>query len=138
MSPLQEVVSSVSGSYSRSVLWRSSEALIVGLQAVSRGFLIRQKLEARRRYLVSQTPAVIIIQVRAVWSQTGGFIRSSLHLTCLTLTCLCSVSLEKVCSAEGVQTSAAASLHELESRCQGNSQFTMTTDRHLVYVCLNN
>ncbi|TMS01631.1 Ras GTPase-activating-like protein IQGAP1 [Larimichthys crocea] len=59
---IQEVVSSVSGSYSRSVLWRSSEALIVGLQAVSRGFLIRQKLEARRRYLVSQTPAVIIIQ----------------------------------------------------------------------------
>ncbi|XP_045901398.1 ras GTPase-activating-like protein IQGAP3 isoform X2 [Micropterus dolomieu] len=59
---IQEVVSSVSGSYSRSVLWRSSEALVVGLQAVSRGFLIRQKLEARRRYLTSQTPAVIVIQ----------------------------------------------------------------------------
>lgn len=64
VSPLQEVVSSVSGLYSRSVLWRNNETLIVRLQAVSRGFLIRQKLEARRRYLISQTPAVIIIQVR--------------------------------------------------------------------------
>ncbi|GLD72982.1 ras GTPase-activating-like protein IQGAP3, partial [Lates japonicus] len=59
---IQEVVSSVSGSFSRGVLWRSSEALIVRLQAACRGFLIRQKLEARRRYLMSQTPAVVIIQ----------------------------------------------------------------------------
>ncbi|KAM8736062.1 ras GTPase-activating-like protein IQGAP3 [Acanthopagrus schlegelii] len=59
---IQEVVSRVSGSYSRSILWRSSEALIIGLQAVSRGFLIRQKLEARRGYLMSHTPAVIVIQ----------------------------------------------------------------------------
>nr|XP_046254212.1 ras GTPase-activating-like protein IQGAP3 isoform X2 [Scatophagus argus]XP_046254213.1 ras GTPase-activating-like protein IQGAP3 isoform X2 [Scatophagus argus]XP_046254214.1 ras GTPase-activating-like protein IQGAP3 isoform X2 [Scatophagus argus] len=59
---IQEVVSSVSGSYSRSVLWQSREAFVVRLQAVCRGFLIRQKLEARRRYLISQTPAVITIQ----------------------------------------------------------------------------
>ncbi|XP_037640441.1 ras GTPase-activating-like protein IQGAP3 isoform X2 [Sebastes umbrosus] len=59
---IQEVVSSASGSYSRGILWRSREALVVGLQAVSRGFLLRQKLEARRRYLTNQTPAVIIIQ----------------------------------------------------------------------------
>ncbi|XP_041799392.1 ras GTPase-activating-like protein IQGAP3 [Chelmon rostratus] len=59
---IQEVVSSVSGSYSRSLLWRSSEALVIRLQAVSKGFLIRRKLEARRRYLITQTPAVIIIQ----------------------------------------------------------------------------
>ncbi|XP_076594179.1 ras GTPase-activating-like protein IQGAP3 [Chaetodon auriga] len=59
---IQEVVSSVSGSYSRSLLWRSSEALVVRLQAVSRGFLTRRRLEARRRYLISQTPAVVIIQ----------------------------------------------------------------------------
>ncbi|XP_070822093.1 ras GTPase-activating-like protein IQGAP3 [Chaetodon trifascialis] len=59
---IQEVVSSVSGSYTRSLLWRSSEALVVRLQAVSRGFLIRQRLEARRRYLISQTPAVVVIQ----------------------------------------------------------------------------
>lgn len=60
---LQEVVSGISDSYSRSLFWRSNEALIVRLQAVSRGFLIRQKLEARQRYLISQTPAVIVIQV---------------------------------------------------------------------------
>ncbi|XP_031167191.1 ras GTPase-activating-like protein IQGAP3 isoform X2 [Sander lucioperca] len=59
---IQEVVSGVSGSYSRSVLWRSSESLLVRLQAASRGFLLRQKLQARRRYLSSHTPAVIIIQ----------------------------------------------------------------------------
>ncbi|XP_065813652.1 ras GTPase-activating-like protein IQGAP3 [Labrus bergylta] len=59
---IQEVVSSVSGTYSRSALWRSSEALIIRLQAVSRGFVVRKKLEARRRYLISQTPAVITIQ----------------------------------------------------------------------------
>uniref|UniRef100_A0A7N6A0Z7 IQ motif containing GTPase activating protein 3 n=1 Tax=Anabas testudineus TaxID=64144 RepID=A0A7N6A0Z7_ANATE len=57
-----EVISSVSGSYSRSVLWRSSEALFIRLQALCRGFLIRQKLEARQHYLISQTPAVIVIQ----------------------------------------------------------------------------
>ncbi|KAM7382787.1 hypothetical protein PAMP_002497 [Pampus punctatissimus] len=61
---IQEVVSGVSGSYSRSVLWRSSEALVTRLQAVSRGFLIRRELEARRRYLHSHTPAAIIIQSR--------------------------------------------------------------------------
>uniref|UniRef100_A0A3Q3M343 IQ motif containing GTPase activating protein 3 n=1 Tax=Mastacembelus armatus TaxID=205130 RepID=A0A3Q3M343_9TELE len=55
-------VDSVSGSYSRSVLWKSSQTLIVRLQARCRGFLIRQQLETRRRYLASQTPAVIIIQ----------------------------------------------------------------------------
>uniref|UniRef100_A0A3Q2U692 IQ motif containing GTPase activating protein 3 n=1 Tax=Fundulus heteroclitus TaxID=8078 RepID=A0A3Q2U692_FUNHE len=59
---LQEVVGSVSASYSRGVLWRSSEALIVGLQARCRGFLIRQQLEVRRRFLISQTPAAVVIQ----------------------------------------------------------------------------
>lgn len=71
MSRLQEVVSGVSGSYSRSALWRSSEALVVRLQAVSRGFLIRRKLEARRRHLITQTPAVITIQVRTLLTITA-------------------------------------------------------------------
>uniref|UniRef100_A0A7N8YBW8 IQ motif containing GTPase activating protein 3 n=1 Tax=Mastacembelus armatus TaxID=205130 RepID=A0A7N8YBW8_9TELE len=57
-----EIQVDVSGSYSRSVLWKSSQTLIVRLQARCRGFLIRQQLETRRRYLASQTPAVIIIQ----------------------------------------------------------------------------
>uniref|UniRef100_A0A8C3ATS8 IQ motif containing GTPase activating protein 3 n=1 Tax=Cyclopterus lumpus TaxID=8103 RepID=A0A8C3ATS8_CYCLU len=68
---IQEVVSSVSNSHSRSALWRSSEALVARLQALSRGFLLRQKLEARRLYLTSQTPAVITIQIQAfvkMWS----------------------------------------------------------------------
>ncbi|XP_028984021.1 ras GTPase-activating-like protein IQGAP3 isoform X1 [Betta splendens] len=59
---IQEVISSVSASYSRSVLWSNSEALVVRLQALCRGFLIRQQLEARLRYLRSQTPSVIVIQ----------------------------------------------------------------------------
>lgn len=66
MSHLQEVISGVSRSYSRSMLWRNSEALVVRLQAVSRGFLIRQKLEARRRHLMRHTPAVVVIQVRVL------------------------------------------------------------------------
>lgn len=61
---LQEVVSAVSASYSRSALWRSSEAMVVRLQAAARGFLLRQQLEARQRYLMAHTPAVITIQVR--------------------------------------------------------------------------
>ncbi|KAM4736638.1 ras GTPase-activating-like protein IQGAP3 isoform 2-T2 [Anableps anableps] len=59
---IQEVVSSVSASYSRGVLWRSSEALIIRLQARCRGFLVRRRLEGRRRYLIGQTPAVVVIQ----------------------------------------------------------------------------
>ncbi|XP_062279215.1 ras GTPase-activating-like protein IQGAP3 [Scomber scombrus] len=61
---IQEVVSSVSGRYGRSVMWKSSEAFVTRLQAVSRGFLIRQKLEARRRYLHRHTPAAVIIQAQ--------------------------------------------------------------------------
>uniref|UniRef100_A0A4W6DI53 IQ motif containing GTPase activating protein 3 n=1 Tax=Lates calcarifer TaxID=8187 RepID=A0A4W6DI53_LATCA len=76
---IQEVVSSVSGSFSRGLLWRSSEALIVRLQAACRGFLIRQKLEARRRYLISQTPAIVFIQINCVlfllYQQIQSFVR---------------------------------------------------------------
>lgn len=64
----QEVVSSVSGLYSRRGLWRGSQALVVRLQALSRGFLLRQQLQARRRYLMVHTPAVILIQVRLLES----------------------------------------------------------------------
>uniref|UniRef100_A0A3Q4B9D8 Uncharacterized protein n=1 Tax=Mola mola TaxID=94237 RepID=A0A3Q4B9D8_MOLML len=39
-----------------------SPSLIVRLQAISRGFLVRRNLGARRHYLISQTPAAIIIQ----------------------------------------------------------------------------
>ncbi|KAM8825687.1 ras GTPase-activating-like protein IQGAP3 [Synchiropus picturatus] len=59
---IQEVISNISSSYSRSVLWKGSEALITRLQALCRGCLVRQKLEARRRYLRSHTDAVVVIQ----------------------------------------------------------------------------
>lgn len=59
---IQEVVSGVSAAYSRGVLWRSSEAFMVRLQARCRGFLVRRRLEDRRRFLISQTPAVVVIQ----------------------------------------------------------------------------
>ncbi|KAK5873415.1 hypothetical protein PBY51_018458 [Eleginops maclovinus] len=59
---IQEVVSSISASYRRSALWRGSEALITRLQALSQGFLLRQQLQARRRYLGNNTASVVIIQ----------------------------------------------------------------------------
>ncbi|KAM3614911.1 uncharacterized protein V6R79_020748 [Siganus canaliculatus] len=59
---IQEVVSAVSGSYRRGVLWQSSEGLVVGLQAAARGFLLRRRFLARRRYLMSQTAAALVIQ----------------------------------------------------------------------------
>lgn len=58
------MVSGVSSSRRRDALWRSSVALVVRLQAASRGFLLRRRLEARRRYLGNQTPAAVLIQVR--------------------------------------------------------------------------
>uniref|UniRef100_A0A4W6DI51 IQ motif containing GTPase activating protein 3 n=1 Tax=Lates calcarifer TaxID=8187 RepID=A0A4W6DI51_LATCA len=72
---IQVMVSSVSGSFSRGLLWRSSEALIVRLQAACRGFLIRQKLEARRRYLISQTPAIINCVLFLLYQQIQSFVR---------------------------------------------------------------
>lgn len=60
----QAVISSVSGLYTRRGQWRGSQGLVLRLQAVSRGFLLRQQLQARRRYLLDHTPAVVIIQVR--------------------------------------------------------------------------
>lgn len=60
----QDVISSVSGLFTRRGLWRDSQALVLRLQAVSRGFLLRRQLQARRRYLTDHTPAVVLIQVR--------------------------------------------------------------------------
>lgn len=117
MSHLQEVISSISGAYSRSILWRSSEALTIRLQALCRGFLIRRQLEARQRYLISQTPAVIVIQVRTQLTvEDSDWV--TVNNICLCL-CFCSVSVEEVHPAEGLQTTAAVSLHELESSGEG-------------------
>ncbi|CAB1416261.1 unnamed protein product [Pleuronectes platessa] len=59
---IQDIISSVSGSHSRSALWRSREALVVRLQASCRGFLIRRQLEARQRFLINNTAAAVVIQ----------------------------------------------------------------------------
>ncbi|KAK5931495.1 hypothetical protein CesoFtcFv8_000210 [Champsocephalus esox] len=59
---IQEVVSSVSASSRRGALWRGSEELITRLQALSRGFLLRQQMQARHRYLGNNTASVVIIQ----------------------------------------------------------------------------
>uniref|UniRef100_A0AAQ5XAE7 IQ motif containing GTPase activating protein 3 n=1 Tax=Amphiprion ocellaris TaxID=80972 RepID=A0AAQ5XAE7_AMPOC len=84
---IQEVIRSVSASYGRSVLWRSSEALVIRLQALSRGFLIRRQLEARQRYLVSQAPAVVIIQAqwRRFVQQRAYRRRLRTHCGCTTV-----------------------------------------------------
>nr|XP_020474364.1 ras GTPase-activating-like protein IQGAP1 [Monopterus albus] len=62
---IQDIINSVSGSSSRNILWRGREALVVHLQALCRGFLIRQQLKSRQCYLISQAPAVIIIQIQS-------------------------------------------------------------------------
>ncbi|XP_023819826.1 ras GTPase-activating-like protein IQGAP3 isoform X3 [Oryzias latipes] len=59
---IQDVVSGVSAAHTRSILWRSREALIVGLQARCRGFLVRRQRQARCRYLQSHSPAAVVIQ----------------------------------------------------------------------------
>uniref|UniRef100_A0A4W6DHS1 IQ motif containing GTPase activating protein 3 n=1 Tax=Lates calcarifer TaxID=8187 RepID=A0A4W6DHS1_LATCA len=84
---IQEVVSSVSGSFSRGLLWRSSEALIVRLQAACRGFLIRQKLEARRRYLISQTPAIVFIQFMILSTNQKPECSVSMVMVCSNCVC---------------------------------------------------
>lgn len=106
----------MSGLHTRRGLWFGSQALVVRLQAASRGFLLRRQLQARRRYLLDHTPAVVVIQVRRrklvelqrPWGTDG-------------LASVCSGPLEEVCPAEGVHTQAALSLHQLESCCQGNT-----------------
>ncbi|KAJ4923795.1 hypothetical protein JOQ06_028050 [Pogonophryne albipinna] len=68
---IQEVVSSVSASFRRGALWKGSEELITRLQALCRGFLLRQQMQARRRYLGNNTASVVIIQIQAMlrmWS----------------------------------------------------------------------
>lgn len=119
LSPLQEVVSSVSAQYSRGVLWRNSEALVVHLQALCRGFLIRWRMTARRHFLMNQTAAVVVIQVSV---SPLGELRLVWELqVCHRCALLCSVSLEEVRRTEGLQTAPAVPLHELESCRQGNS-----------------
>ncbi|XP_054638676.1 ras GTPase-activating-like protein IQGAP3 [Dunckerocampus dactyliophorus] len=59
---IQEVVSSVWNAHERRMLWANNEALVTRLQAAIRGFLTRQQVVARQRYLHSHSDAVILIQ----------------------------------------------------------------------------
>lgn len=61
--PLQAVLSSVAAAHSREVQWTASEGLVVQLQALARGFLLRQRLGVRLHFLNTQLPAIITIQV---------------------------------------------------------------------------
>ncbi|KAM9700023.1 LOW QUALITY PROTEIN: ras GTPase-activating-like protein IQGAP3, partial [Menidia menidia] len=59
---IQEAVLAVGASRRRGALWRCRLPLLVRLQALSRGFLLRRRVDARRHYLRRQGPAATIIQ----------------------------------------------------------------------------
>uniref|UniRef100_W5MQH9 IQ motif containing GTPase activating protein 3 n=1 Tax=Lepisosteus oculatus TaxID=7918 RepID=W5MQH9_LEPOC len=59
---LQSVVSRVTEAHGRQAQWRSSQPLLVLLQARARGFLVRRQLDSRQRFLCRQLPAIVAIQ----------------------------------------------------------------------------
>ncbi|NP_001082590.1 IQ motif containing GTPase activating protein 1 L homeolog [Xenopus laevis] len=59
---IQTTISGVSAAYNREQLWLANETLITKLQARCRGYLIRQKFNARLKFLRDQIPAVNCIQ----------------------------------------------------------------------------
>ncbi|XP_043402450.1 ras GTPase-activating-like protein IQGAP2 isoform X3 [Chelonia mydas] len=62
---IQTIVGQVTADYSREQLWLANENLIVQLQALARGFLIRKSYEERKGFLQKQEPSVTKIQ--AFW-----------------------------------------------------------------------
>uniref|UniRef100_A0A8C2FLE8 IQ motif containing GTPase activating protein 2 n=1 Tax=Cyprinus carpio TaxID=7962 RepID=A0A8C2FLE8_CYPCA len=56
------VLSSVTAEYNREQLWLSNEALIIQLQALIRGYLVRRAHNDRLTYLRKQEPSVIKLQ----------------------------------------------------------------------------
>uniref|UniRef100_A0A8C1XCT7 IQ motif containing GTPase activating protein 2 n=1 Tax=Cyprinus carpio TaxID=7962 RepID=A0A8C1XCT7_CYPCA len=59
---VQSVLSSVTAEYNREQLWLSNEALIIQLQALIRGYLVRRAHNDRLTYLRKQEPSVIKLQ----------------------------------------------------------------------------
>ncbi|XP_024151264.1 ras GTPase-activating-like protein IQGAP1 [Oryzias melastigma] len=59
---IQSVVSGVTTAYNREQLWLANETLIAKLQARCRGYLVRNGLKERLKFLASQEPAVTCIQ----------------------------------------------------------------------------
>uniref|UniRef100_A0A8C0H3U1 IQ motif containing GTPase activating protein 2 n=1 Tax=Chelonoidis abingdonii TaxID=106734 RepID=A0A8C0H3U1_CHEAB len=58
-----DVVGQVTADYNREQLWFANENLILQLQALARGFLVRKSYEERKGFLQKQEPSVIKIQV---------------------------------------------------------------------------
>uniref|UniRef100_A0A672QEX7 Ras GTPase-activating-like protein IQGAP1 n=1 Tax=Sinocyclocheilus grahami TaxID=75366 RepID=A0A672QEX7_SINGR len=59
---IQSVLSSVTAEYNREQLWLANEALIIQLQALIRGYLVRRAHNDRLKYLRKQEPSVIKLQ----------------------------------------------------------------------------
>uniref|UniRef100_A0A8C4YBN9 IQ motif containing GTPase activating protein 2 n=1 Tax=Gopherus evgoodei TaxID=1825980 RepID=A0A8C4YBN9_9SAUR len=60
---IQTIVGQVTADYNREQLWFANENLILQLQALARGFLVRKSYEERKGFLQKQEPSVIKIQV---------------------------------------------------------------------------
>uniref|UniRef100_A0A8C3F274 IQ motif containing GTPase activating protein 2 n=1 Tax=Chrysemys picta bellii TaxID=8478 RepID=A0A8C3F274_CHRPI len=80
---IQTIVGQVTADYNREQLWFANENLILQLQALARGFLVRKSYEERKGFLQKQEPSVIKIQVLLcnikTWSLLLG-VGSFLHI----------------------------------------------------------
>uniref|UniRef100_A0A671R1F2 Ras GTPase-activating-like protein IQGAP1 n=1 Tax=Sinocyclocheilus anshuiensis TaxID=1608454 RepID=A0A671R1F2_9TELE len=63
---IQSVLSSVTAEYNREQLWLANEALIIQLQALIRGYLVRRAHNDRLKYLRKQEPSVIKLQEKEI------------------------------------------------------------------------
>ncbi|KAL0984873.1 hypothetical protein UPYG_G00149790 [Umbra pygmaea] len=78
---IQGVLSRVTAAHSREVQWKASEDFLVELQALARGFLLRQKLGARLHFLNTQLPAIITIQSHwRRFQQQGAYRKRMVYL----------------------------------------------------------
>ncbi|TFK15819.1 PC4 and SFRS1-interacting protein [Platysternon megacephalum] len=59
---IQTIVGQVTADYNREQLWFANENLILQLQALARGFLVRKSYEERKGFLQKQEPSVLKIQ----------------------------------------------------------------------------
>uniref|UniRef100_A0A673HAH8 Ras GTPase-activating-like protein IQGAP1 n=1 Tax=Sinocyclocheilus rhinocerous TaxID=307959 RepID=A0A673HAH8_9TELE len=59
---IQSVLSSVTAEYNREQLWLANEPLIIQLQALIRGYLVRRAHNVRLEYLRKQEPSIIRLQ----------------------------------------------------------------------------
>ncbi|XP_075788419.1 ras GTPase-activating-like protein IQGAP2 isoform X3 [Pelodiscus sinensis] len=62
---IQTIIGQVTADYNREQLWFANENLILQLQALARGFLVRKNYEERKEYLQNQEP--LVIKIQASW-----------------------------------------------------------------------